>query len=121
MLKYIGKRLLLFIPTIFIISVVIFFIIQLPPGDYATSYAAAMAAELLDIPALAAGNAHVAVDIGPHQAVGEVVDTGIDGVDSHHPAAPRRLRHLLRRRHGRGGRDHDPRADPGAADAAVFT
>lgn len=32
MLKYIGKRLLLFIPTIFIISVVIFFIIQLPPG-----------------------------------------------------------------------------------------
>ena len=45
MLKYIGKRLLLFIPTIFIISVVIFFIIQLPPGDYATSYAAAMAAE----------------------------------------------------------------------------
>ena len=45
MLKYIGKRLLMFIPTIFIISVVIFFIIQLPPGDYATSYAAAMAAE----------------------------------------------------------------------------
>ena len=45
MLKYIGKRLLLFIPTILIISVVIFFIIQLPPGDYASSYAAAMAAE----------------------------------------------------------------------------
>ena len=45
MYKYIGKRLLLFIPTILIISVVIFFIIQLPPGDYATSYAAAMAAE----------------------------------------------------------------------------
>ena len=45
MLKYIGKRLLLFIPTIFIISVVIFFIIQLHPGDYATSYAAAMPAE----------------------------------------------------------------------------
>ena len=45
MLKYIGKRLLLFIPTILIISVVIFFIIQLPPGDYASFYAAAMAAE----------------------------------------------------------------------------
>ena len=45
MLKYIGKRLLLFIPTIIIISVVIFFIIQLPPGDYVTSYVAAMAAE----------------------------------------------------------------------------
>jgi len=45
MLKYIGKRLLLFIPTIIIISFVIFFIIQLPPGDYVTSYVAAMAAE----------------------------------------------------------------------------
>ena len=37
MLIYIGKRLLLFIPTIIIFSVVIFFIIQLPPGDYVTS------------------------------------------------------------------------------------
>ena len=45
MLKYIGKRLLLFIPTIIIISIVIFFIIQLPPGDYVTSYVSAMAAE----------------------------------------------------------------------------
>ena len=45
MLKYIGKRLLLFIPTLIIISFVIFFIIQLPPGDYVTSYVAAMAAE----------------------------------------------------------------------------
>ena len=45
MLKYIGKRLLLFIPTILIISIVIFFIIQLPPGDYVTSYVSAMAAE----------------------------------------------------------------------------
>ena len=45
MLKYIGKRVLLFIPTLIIISFVIFFIIQLPPGDYVTSYVAAMAAE----------------------------------------------------------------------------
>ncbi len=45
MLKYVGKRLLLFIPTLLIISVLIFFIIQLPPGDYVTSYVAAMAAE----------------------------------------------------------------------------
>ena len=37
MLKYVGKRLLLFIPTIIIISIVIFFIIRLPPGDYVTS------------------------------------------------------------------------------------
>ena len=45
MLKYVGKRVLLFIPTLLIISVLIFFIIQLPPGDYVTSYVAAMAAE----------------------------------------------------------------------------
>ena len=42
MLKYIGKRLLLFIPTLIIISFVIFFIIQLPPGDYVTSYGAVL-------------------------------------------------------------------------------
>lgn len=45
MLKYIGKRILLFIPTVIIISMVIFFVIQLPPGDYVTSYVAAMSAE----------------------------------------------------------------------------
>ena len=45
MLKYIGKRILLFIPTLLIISLAIFFIIQLPPGDYVTSYVAAMSAE----------------------------------------------------------------------------
>ena len=45
MLKYIGKRLLLFIPTLIIISLLIFFVIQLPPGDYVSSYVAAMAAE----------------------------------------------------------------------------
>ena len=45
MLSYIGKRLLMFIPTIIIISFLVFFIIQLPPGDYVTSYVAAMAAE----------------------------------------------------------------------------
>ena len=45
MLSYIGKRILMFIPTIIIISLLIFFIIQLPPGDYVTSYVSAMAAE----------------------------------------------------------------------------
>ena len=45
MLSYIGKRILMFIPTIIIISFLIFFIIQLPPGDYVTSYVAAMSAE----------------------------------------------------------------------------
>ena len=45
MLKYIGKRILLFIPTVLLISFVIFFIIQLPPGDYVTSYISRMQAE----------------------------------------------------------------------------
>ena len=45
MRKYVLKRLLLFIPTIIIISLLIFFVIQLPPGDYVTSYVAAMTAE----------------------------------------------------------------------------
>jgi ABC-type dipeptide/oligopeptide/nickel transport system permease component/ABC-type transport system substrate-binding protein len=34
---YIGRRLLIMIPTLLIISVVVFTIIQLPPGDYVTS------------------------------------------------------------------------------------
>ncbi len=45
MLRYIGKRLVTFIPTLLIISIVIFFIIQLPPGDYVDSYVSAMSAE----------------------------------------------------------------------------
>jgi len=40
MLRYIAYRLLLMIPTIFVVSVVSFAIIQLPPGDFLTSYVA---------------------------------------------------------------------------------
>src|SRR5688500_3370298 len=40
MLRYIVYRVLLMIPTIFVISVVSFIIIQLPPGDFLTSYVA---------------------------------------------------------------------------------
>jgi len=40
MLRYIVYRILLMIPTIFVISVVSFIIIQLPPGDFLTSYVA---------------------------------------------------------------------------------
>lgn len=45
MYRYVKHRLLMFIPTVIIIAFVIFFIIQLPPGDYVTSYVAALAAE----------------------------------------------------------------------------
>ncbi|MCD6083542.1 ABC transporter permease [Candidatus Aerophobetes bacterium] len=40
MLVYIARRILYMIPTLIIISVISFIIIQLPPGDYLTSYIA---------------------------------------------------------------------------------
>jgi peptide/nickel transport system permease protein len=43
-LRYIAFRLLLMIPTIFVISIVSFFIIHLPPGDFLTSYVASVTA-----------------------------------------------------------------------------
>jgi peptide/nickel transport system permease protein len=43
MLLYTVRRLLLTIPTLFIISLVSFILIQLPPGDFLTSYAANLA------------------------------------------------------------------------------
>ena len=44
MAQFIFKRILLMIPTFFVISLVSFTIIQLPPGDYLTSYVANIAA-----------------------------------------------------------------------------
>ncbi len=44
MLGYIVRRILLMIPTLVIISIISFVIIQLPPGDYLTTYAAQMSA-----------------------------------------------------------------------------
>lgn len=43
-LAYIGRRLLLMIPTLIAISIVSFIIIQLPPGDYLTTYVARLQA-----------------------------------------------------------------------------
>ena len=40
LLAYIVKRILYMIPTLILISLVVFFIIQLPPGDWLTSYIA---------------------------------------------------------------------------------
>ncbi len=45
MVAYIARRLLFMIPTIFLISVVSFIALQLPPGDYLTSYAAQLSAQ----------------------------------------------------------------------------
>jgi peptide/nickel transport system permease protein len=44
MLQYIIKRVLLLIPTLLGISIVAFFVIELPPGDYLTAHVAALAA-----------------------------------------------------------------------------
>ena len=38
MLAYILRRVLLMIPTLFVITIISFAVIQLPPGDYLTSY-----------------------------------------------------------------------------------
>jgi peptide/nickel transport system permease protein len=45
MLQYILRRFLLMIPTLFVISLVSFTVIQLPPGDFLTTYVARMAEE----------------------------------------------------------------------------
>ena len=45
MLFYIGRRLLLMIPTLFIISIIGFVIIQAPPGDFVSSYIAGLQAQ----------------------------------------------------------------------------
>lgn len=37
LIRYILNRILLFIPTILLISIIIFFVIQLPPGDYVST------------------------------------------------------------------------------------
>ncbi|MEC0228309.1 ABC transporter permease [Paenibacillus alba] len=44
MLQYILKRILLVIPVVIFISFIVFYIIQLPPGDYVSSYSAKMSA-----------------------------------------------------------------------------
>jgi len=44
MLQYIGQRTLLLIPTLFVITIVCFLIIELPPGDFLTAYTATLAA-----------------------------------------------------------------------------
>lgn len=45
MIQYIVRRVLLMIPTIFAISVVVFIIIQLPPGDFLTTMVSAMSSQ----------------------------------------------------------------------------
>ncbi len=50
MLKYIVKRLLMLIPILFVISLISFVVIQLPPGDYLTTMVINLEAQNVDIP-----------------------------------------------------------------------
>jgi peptide/nickel transport system permease protein len=45
MLAYILRRVMLMIPTLFVITIISFVVIQLPPGDYLTSYVATLRAQ----------------------------------------------------------------------------
>jgi peptide/nickel transport system permease protein len=49
MLQYILRRVLLMIPTLFVISLISFAIIQLPPGDFLSSYVAQLRSQGEDI------------------------------------------------------------------------
>lgn len=49
MLGYVGRRLLLFIPVLFVISLVSFIIIDAPAGDYLTSYIAEMQSQGVEL------------------------------------------------------------------------
>ena len=40
MLRFIGRRFLLILPTLFLVSIISFLVIQAPPGDYVSSYVA---------------------------------------------------------------------------------
>jgi peptide/nickel transport system permease protein len=64
MLGFIAKRLLVMIPTLFAISLVAFFIIQLPPGDFVDTMIAEMRAQGEDIsgPAMEALRARYGFD-----------------------------------------------------------
>ena len=45
MLRFIAQRILMMIPTIIVVSIISFVIIQLPPGDWLTTYVASLEAE----------------------------------------------------------------------------
>lgn len=49
MTNYILRRLIYMIPTIFVVSIIAFVVIQLPPGDYVTSYVVRLEAEGGDV------------------------------------------------------------------------
>jgi peptide/nickel transport system permease protein len=51
MLRYIARRILYMIPTLLVVSIVTFMVIQLPPGDFLTSLAATLSAQGIELEA----------------------------------------------------------------------
>ena len=49
MFRYLIQRMLIMIPTLLLISLIVFVIIQLPPGDYLESYVAELRSEGEDV------------------------------------------------------------------------
>ena len=69
MLRFIAKRIFWMVPSLIIVSFLAFVLIQLPPGDYVTTYIATLAAsnEVVD------RNTAADLRVGPRtQAVGEL-------------------------------------------------
>ncbi len=64
MLHYILRRLLYMIPTLILISILVFIVIQLPPGDFLTSYIAQLqqSGESVDLETIAALKARYGLD-----------------------------------------------------------
>ena len=69
LVQYIIKRVLMFIPTLFLISVLVFFVIQLPPGDYVSSYISKLATEgeIIDAAEAEAMRAEYGLDLPIHE------------------------------------------------------
>jgi len=64
MLSYLIQRILIMIPTLFAISIITFVIIQLPPGDYLSTYIAELQSqgENVDIAKIEALRAQYGLD-----------------------------------------------------------
>jgi peptide/nickel transport system permease protein len=67
MLRFVVRRLLLMIPTLFIISIVCFIIIQLPPGDFLDTLVAQLSAQGESV------NAHAITALREYYGLGEPV------------------------------------------------
>lgn len=69
LVQYIVKRILMFIPTLFLISILVFFVIQLPPGDYVSAHIAALTTEgeIVDADYAAQLRADYGLDLPVHE------------------------------------------------------